>query len=489
MKTYLIAWYALSILLLGSSVSASQMFLDFNSGSGTDRTGWTWFEDVNGYGQPGWRLNADGPFGGGQNYLWGYGPRSANKGNNNQHGSRDLARIDTANRAPSTSQGGSFHVYEPQNYGVDANRAGWWFWYDGETLSHKGITGNSTDRWEFYLKTRSPLSALTYDNEGNITSVSSQTFHIGTYVCWNDGWGAWSTGEGCPYEGPGNQHYYHYLGINPGAWINVQLDQHPQHRRGSYVIGNNPTYIDDVSGALDEDVDPDLDDDTINEPMSDGLPDQKSYMAHLHRWYMELRDSVSEPTAMWIDEMKFYSTQNTPEPDQNEESITSPWVGYWVNEDYWEIGWQDMSWTDAEGSHRGDHSHSTFEVRWSTVPITNENYHLATSIVPLFFGGVPHSGTPSLVRRPNPWSTVAWTRFTLPDAIEQTHDRIYFAIMDVSVTGGHVGTQWPWNRGDGHDAPTAYIRTIDYALRQNSTRSNMFLYLPAILDAAKSGSQ
>ncbi|MCP4024593.1 MAG: hypothetical protein GY729_22325 [Desulfobacteraceae bacterium] len=71
-----------------------------------------------------------------------------------------------------------------------------------------------------------------------------------------------------------------------------------------------------------------------------------------------------------------------------------------------------------------------------------------------------------LVRRPNSWGTVVWTRFKLPDAIEQSHNQIFFAIKDVSVGGAHTGTQWPWNKGDDHDAPTDYIRTIDYSLRQ-----------------------
>jgi hypothetical protein len=44
--------------------------------------------------------------------------------------------------------------------------------------------------------------------------------------------------------------------------------------------------------------------------------------------------------------------------------------------------------------------------------------------------------------------------------------KIYFAIKDVSVAGGHIGTTWPYNRsaGDAHDAPSNNITLVDYDL-------------------------
>ena len=57
----------------------------------------------------------------------------------------------------------------------------------------------------------------------------------------------------------------------------------------------------------------------------------------MSRFYMEIRSSQTNPTTMHIDELKYYSTQDSVEPNQNEESITSVWVGNWPEENYWEI--------------------------------------------------------------------------------------------------------------------------------------------------------
>ncbi len=437
-----------------SPASSEQIFMDCNAGSGTERPGWTWLDDANGYGQPGWQKDPMQDYGAG----W-FGPKSFNKGTDStawDASSRDLAEIDTSNRAPSTATGGSFKVYDPAGVNVNVKRASWWLWYDGEPLSNKGYADSATDRWEFYLKTDTPF---TIPEDGLSDSISGANFHIGTYVCWDDGSPAYGTGDGCPYEGPGNQHYYHFLTVNPGAWINVQLDQHPNHRRDSCVQGTynapaNTVYADDP---------------TFYES-------GQHYLEHLNQFYFEIRDMQNEQdTAYWLDEMKFYSTQDGPEPDQNEISISSPYVGYWPTGDYWEMGWHDLSFGSVQAlsgdtcSHRNETTHSTFEIRWSTAPVTNENFNQANTVTPLFYGGVTHTGEAHLVRRPNSWGTVVWTRFILPDDIEQDFHRIYFAIKDVSAAGVHIGTQWPWNRGDGHDAPTGNIRTIDYSIRPDQS--------------------
>lgn len=262
-------------------------------------------------------------------------------------------------------------------------------------------------------------------------NVRNYNYTMGTYLSW---------GDSVPYEGPGNQHYYHHLSVNPGTWIKVQFDEFPQHKRGSFVTGNDPSYME--AG--------------------------KHYLENMIFFYMAACDwNEGGPlTSFKIDEMRFYSTKDTAEPDQNNESVTSFNVGYWPGEDYWEISWNDMSWTDG-GTHRNKPKYATFDVRWSTKPISNANFESANRIDPLFNGGQDVAGEDHLVRHYE-GKPVTWTRFRLPDDIEQNYNRIYFAVKDVSEKGRHKGSVFPWNTvksGDGHDAPSPYIRTIDYDLR------------------------
>lgn len=405
-----------------ASPNAKALF-DWNEGSGTNIPGWSWSDDLS-YGDPGWVLAPDGPLFGSETFTWGVGPRSLNKGD---YGKLNVAGIDTSNRAPSTSSGGSLLV-EETDQSTD-HRSTWWLWYDGKPLSERGITDANTDRMSFYLKTEgvAPLN-----DDGKKESITDN-FHIGTYLCWHPTSTAYGSGDGCPYEGPGNQHYYHYLAVNTGAWVHVLLDQHPQHLRGEGKVGNNPAMA------------------------SDG----KNYFEHFNQFYMEIRHAQSQKTNYRIDELEYYSTKDTVEPNQNDISIASLWVGYWPSTDSWEMGFHDGSFSKYD-----DNSNSTFEIRWSTSPITNANFKDATPITPLFYGGSKHAGAGSdnLIRRPNAWGSNAWTRFKIPDDVEAANGQLYFAVKDVSVAGAHVGDSWPWNKGDGHDAPSSDIKVIDYYL-------------------------
>ena len=427
-----------AICFAGTSALAQRKYLfKWDQGSGTTMPGWTWSNDV-AYGHPGWTLNADGPFGGGKTYMWGYGPRSFEKGGDSGGA---LAMLDTQNRAPSTTSGGALKVYDDDN---NNHFPGWWLWYDGETLSDKNITNSDTNRWSFYIKL-----------EGTTPATSTEpaaVFHVGTYLCEHTGLPTYGTGDGCPYEGPGNQHYYHYLYMSPGAWIHVLLDQHPTHKRDSFVPGNDPAYIappKDSSGQL----------------------RAMHYMEHLHQWYMEIRYDQSSPTDYLLDEMYFYSTKDASEcsePDQNDLSVTSLWVGYWPETGKWQIGWQDMSFTDASGLNLNDNTHSTFEIRWSTTPITNENYSSANIVSPEWFSGPTVTSFPNGLRRADPWWPRVWTQFDLPEGVEQSNSVIYFAIKDVSNIKANAGTNWPFNKPDGHNAPSPYIKTINYHINSSA---------------------
>lgn len=406
-------------------VSQYNTLLNWNNGSQQLFEGWTWHDDI-AYGNPGWLLNDDGPIGGGEQYKWGWGVRSFNKGD---YGKENTALIDTVDISPSTSIGGSFQVKETDN--STDHRSTWWVWYDGKPLSERGVTNAKTDRMSFYLKTEGMLGIK---DDGGIESVTTN-FHIGTYLCWETGEQAYGTSDGCPYEGPGNQHYYHYLGISPGAWIHVLLDQYPQHIRGkTRPLNNNPTL------------------DKYN----------KNYFEQLSQFYFEMINQQSQKTNFKIDELLFYSTEDSVESQQNEESISSLWVGYWREKDVWEIGFHDKS-----HSTYNNESNSTFEIRWSTAPITNDNFKHAKLIKPLLYGGVPFAGAggENLIRRANGWRSNLWTRFELPDEVENNYVKVFFAIKDVSKLGEHIGTKWPYNYGDGHDSPSSNVKIIDYFLK------------------------
>jgi len=406
----------------------SQFKTLFNWDDGEDKyfPGWEWVNNIIS-GNSGWILEPEGAHGGRVKYLWGYGARSFNKGRDGRH---NTAIIDSLVYSPSSSNASSLKVKETDL--SETHLSSWWLWYDGMPLSERGITDDTTDRMSFYIKLdgSNPLN-----DDGGKESIRNN-FHIGTYLCWQGEGTAYGTGDGCPYEGPGNQHYYHYLALNPGAWIHVLLDQHPQHLRGNKTtLSNNPTY------------------EKYN----------KNYFAQLSRFYMEIRYPQEKRTFYNVDEVNFFSTKQMVEQEQNDESITSLWVGYWPEKDVWEMGFQDESYEVYN-----DSMNSTYEIRWSVKPITNENFNEANSITPFFYGGADFAGqdTEHLIRRPNGWSARAWTRFSLPDEVENNYLKVFFAIRDVSEEGKHIGEKWPYNKGDGHDAPTSNIKIIDYYLRQ-----------------------
>ncbi|MBA6348682.1 cadherin repeat domain-containing protein [Colwellia sp. BRX8-9] len=406
-------------------VSKYRSLLNWNQGNKKIFDGWTWKDNI-AYGNPGWLLDEEGPLGGGEKYSWGWGVRSFNKGD---YGKKNTAIVDMNDRAPSSSRGGSLKVMETDD--STDHRSTWWIWYDGKPLSERGVTSAITDRMSFYLKTE----GMDYiKGDGGLDSASTN-FHIGTYLCWKTGTSSYGTGDGCPYEGPGNQHYYHYLGISSGAWIHVLLDQYPQHIRGkTRKLNNNPTL------------------DKYN----------KNYFEQLSRFYFEIINQQNQMTNFKIDELLFYSTQESVESNQNEESISSLWVGYWQEKDMWEIGFHDKS-----HSVYNNENNSTFEVRWSTAPITNDNFYHAKLIEPLYYGGltVAGAGGENLIRRANGWRSNIWTRFELPDEVENNYVKVFFAVKDVSKLGKHKGTKWPYNYSDGHDSPTSNVKIIDYFLK------------------------
>lgn len=413
MRTWLLCFLSTLFAIsgfVGNEAVAQIILFDWDEPQavGTHWPGWQWYSggDGNGadnFGSPGWRKE-DGKFMSGCcNWM----PRSQDKGNDDRHGGKCLAMIED----------GALKVYDVTN--DDVNRASWWVYIGGDNLGRTHGLDSTINRMDFYLKGQG-ISAL------NPQEPNNSRFTVGTYLCWPDGGFG---GDSCPKEAD-NQHYYHYLYINPDAWIHVVLDRHPQHQRGAGIKPDNNPYIEF----------------------------QRHYYPSLNAMYFEFWRSEENLTSYYLDDIEFYSTSDKYEPTQNDISISSVWVGYWPEKDAWEMGFCDTSFGPTGYSNA---SGSTFEIRYSTEPITNDNFELASPIKPMFHAVEENTGA---IRRFNNWIINAWTRFTLPDELEENHDKIYFGIRDISSEGAHKGV-WPHQLGDGHDAPNDLIHTIDYHIR------------------------
>jgi hypothetical protein len=417
--------FLLSLLSINiQAVENEKFLLQWDNGEEQDFVNWRWNVDI-GYGVGAWILQDDPILGSGSNYLNGEQPRSMNK---TDYGFDNEASIDKSIFAPTSKEGGgSLHIRSLDIPGSD-KRSTWWVWNDGKPLSALGITNANTDRMSFYLKLH---NTPTLPESG---TLPTSTFDIGTYLCW-DGAGLVSnpgsgTGKGCPYEGPGNQHYYHWIVTNPGAWVHVLLDQNPEHLRGvNQHAGNNPSLI----------------------------TDNKSYFMHLHQFYMQQAEVPTEFTEFWVDEVSFYSTIDDHEPLQNDLSVNSIWVGYWAQTDHWELGFHDQSTQSSK-------SIKTYEARWSDKPITNGNWESAALIIPLTNGGIEVTGSEFLFRRPNGTKKAAWIKFKVPDSHEAQGNKLHFAVKDVSILGEHQGLVYPFKLGDEEASSSEHVKTINYVI-------------------------
>ena len=220
--------------------------------------------------------------------------------------------------------------------------------------------------------------------------------------------GTYNCSTNCPTE-DSNAHWYIRLTGHKGTWIHYVVNNNPDHRRGE------------------------------NGQVHSGLV--ANFFKYFYKWYFawSLGGANSVPYSWYLDNVTFYAATN------ENEGVGATWVGYWATGNYWEIGLTDLSFSTSTGS-----SVSTFEVRWSTSQITNANFSSANLITPQYF-----SHATNRVRNPNSFMPYLWTRFALPAGTETNNNIIYFAMKDVSATAN----------GDGHNAPTSNIRTIDYTLR------------------------
>jgi hypothetical protein len=199
----------------------------------------------------------------------------------------------------------------------------------------------------------------------------------------------------------------------PDGWLKVQLNAHPEHRRGD-------------SGAANPG----------NEPATDA-PAGTNYWMNMSHFYFDV--PYGDAARWWIDEV---ITKATPGENENYGTI---YLGYWPLTGKWRLWFTDLSWPAVN-----DTTVTTHQIRWSTAPINSGNFSSADQIEP----ELNEYGATNNVRIPD-WTEGIYTQFDLPEGTETANDTIYLALKDVSQTVN----------GDGHDAVSSALRTISYEIR------------------------
>jgi hypothetical protein len=442
---------SLLILMIAENCLASGTLLDWSEGSGATLSGWTWELDPGQQGYStlyGWSED-DGLM---QSSSW-FGRYIQKRDYYISDSDAPLAQISTTTIDPEGDR--TLNVYEHGAVG-DYGGPGWFF-LPKVNAGSAGISTVSDNRMGFYVY----LDGMdAWDTDDPATA----TMHIGTYAGWDPGvagntkpeydesdasvpssWSSYvSTNGGVLQAG---HHYYHYVSIPGGFWVHVQLDQHPTHARQAAGAGmpvNNPiNYF----------------------YSSDGL----SYLHQLSKFYIEIRYAQSQESQYYLGPVRIYQSSES----ENEESITTLSCGYNSSNGKWFLSWHDMSFYHLSPYYGyGNPTQSTFEVRWSTSPITNANYSSATVAEPEYY----ERGTSNTFTRQNTWKTIAWDQFDLPAGTEASAQKIYWAVKDVSSV----------SNGDGRDNSDidggTLIKTIDYTL--STTPST-----PTIAGSISSGCQ
>ena len=207
------------------------------------------------------------------------------------------------------------------------------------------------------------------------------------------------------------------------------------------------------------------------------------YVANVHGFYFAYGDYEGQfmtPHSYWLDEIQFETDSYAP---QNEETIFDMAVGYEPASNTWQIGFNDKYGNNSGGAM------SSYQIRYSFNPITNENWANATPghILPY-----PHFGledrTDGGFQKANTYAYRAvWAKFKLASAADdsafQASKHIYFAVKDISqnpnnlkqinpsLTGAMAGqgrdyagnpTLYNDYANDVNNLP--YIKRIDYVL-------------------------
>jgi Big-like domain-containing protein len=311
-----------------------------------------------------------------------------------------------------------------------------YFWAnpdDYNPATAKFSQASGANRFSLYVK--APATVKVDDN-----------YHARPVDTWN--FGSFLSGQ--------TAHYYSYIGIGGGGWAKIQLDEHPTYYNGtsSYVQNRIANYWQNVT----------------------------------HFYFAEMSGDLYDghspvPYNIWIDSMQFEYDDYTP---QNNETINDLAVIYNDSVDKtWEITFNDkyqdqITYTKAK---------SSYELRYSFSPITNENWASATPANIQAYNGkwTMEARTDGRFKRiDNSAYTKVWASFKLSSADQtafESNPHIYFAVKDVSqapndlhnlnpeLTGtlSGQGRDYTWASNiftdyatDANNLP--YIKRIDYEL-------------------------
>jgi hypothetical protein len=285
-------------------------------------------------------------------------------------------------------------------------------------------TSQEMNRLSFYVK----MPAGVNNGEGGYGAFPLDTISIGPYS-------HIPKDEFYPDGDPDEKvtgHWYHKTYTRGGGWIHVLVDGHPHHNNSLHNAGlyPYPSYSLRNMGKL--------------------------YFNNMYRWYITFKpyEGIAVPPyEILLDEVEFL---DDPEP-QNCETICTPAVMYVPSDKLFEICFSDKYKNIQQ-------SYSTYEVRYSFEPITNENWPGA---VPVHIVEDQRFGidaaTDDRFEKAHPYPQHVWAPFTLASQADMGRltpgTRIYFAVKDVSQIGG--SSQIPISATGGRDYVT-YPELFDY---------------------------
>ena len=238
-------------------------------------------------------------------------------------------------------------------------------------------------------------------------------------------------------EVSGTGHWYHFFHTQGGGWTHVQVDSHPQHNNNwsNAAMWPYPSY-------------------SIRGYGVNHIETTRLFYVNYGAYSGYTGLDIPEYT-VWLDEVEFF---NDPEP-QNEETINGLSVLYRPETKYFEIGFH--------GKYKNNsYDKSTYEIRYSFAPITNDNWVSATPVhvqAEAYFS-VP-ANTTGIIKKYQAHRSAVWAPFKLASTAEEAlltpGTIIYFAIKDVSQDPNNLQIPNPLHN-NGRQYAT-YANTFDYA--------------------------
>ncbi len=211
-----------------------------------------------------------------------------------------------------------------------------------------------------------------------------------------------------PYNNIGG-HWYNRVVISGGGWVHIMMDGHPQHNN-AYSSADRYPYPSYSLRCMDT-----------------------AYFNTMHSMYFafERYEGISTPPySVWFDEIEF-KYDSLP---QNDETIANAAVLYKSGTKSFEIGFNDKY-------KNNQYSYSSYEVRYSFSPITNDNWEKATPVMIQAHSGFGiKQNTQGRFEKWWPYYQNVWAPFKLASSADEARltpgATIHFAVKDISQVNG-----------------------------------------------------